>query len=283
MLLIRFMAVFFCHSGLATALGVYRKNRRQSPISNEDVSANYPKQATNCVDFARIIGMNIVDNLYAYPWRGKDNNCNSYVFAGVLNEGKHVVVDPGHLVTPAYQEPGLNRLLGEMSRDGIDGTQIGLTILTHAHPDHCEAAIILRQEYHALVALNEADAPGFKMLGGKVDLFLEEGELSFNSGKPTKLQIYHSPGHTPGHVTVYWPDQKVLIAGDCIFYRSTGRTDFPGGSAQALHKSITRLSGLDIEYLLCGHAYGNPGLLKGKDGIQENFRFIRSFFDSGEF
>jgi glyoxylase-like metal-dependent hydrolase (beta-lactamase superfamily II) len=227
--------------------------------------------------------MNIVDNLYAYPWRGNDNNCNSYIFAGVLNGGKHVVVDPGHLITPAYQEPGLERLLQEMKRDGIDGTQIGFAILTHGHPDHCEAAVILRQEYHTLVALNNADEPAYKMLGGKVDLYLGEGELTFSSGKSTNLQIYHSPGHTPGHVTIYWPDRKVLIAGDCIFYRSTGRTDFPGGDAQSLHQSITRLSRLDIDWLLCGHAYGNSGILKGKDGIRENFRFIQSFFGSAAF
>ncbi|MBN1566930.1 MAG: MBL fold metallo-hydrolase [Acidobacteria bacterium] len=225
--------------------------------------------------------MKISDCLYAYPWRGNDNNCNSYLFAGVLKGNRHVVVDPGHLVTPAYQEPGLERLFSEMSRDGIDGSQIGLAILTHGHPDHCEAAVILRQEYDALTALHEADEPVFKMLGGKADLFLDEGELSFDSGKPAKLQVYHSPGHTPGHVTLYWPEQKVLIAGDCIFYRSTGRTDFPGGDARSLQQSVARLSGLDVEWLLCGHAYGNSGILKGKEGIRENFRFIQSFFGSG--
>jgi hydroxyacylglutathione hydrolase len=232
---------------------------------------------------AKIIAMKIVDDLYAYPWRGSDNNCNSYVFAGVLSEGRHVIVDPGHLITPAYQEPGLERLFGEMNRDGIDGTRIGLAILTHGHPDHCESAIVLRQEYNTLVALHEADEPAYKMLGGKVDLFLEEGDLSFDSENSAGLQIYHSPGHTPGHVTIYWPAQKVLIAGDCIFYRSTGRTDFPGGSAQDLQKSIMRLSELDVDWLLCGHPYGNSGILKGSDRVQENFRVIQNFFGAGAF
>ena len=170
-----------------------------------------------------------------------------------------------------------------MSRDGIDGARTRLVILTHGHPDHCESSIILRQEYHSLVALHEADEPTYKMMGGKVDVFLEEGELNLGNGKTTRLQVYHSPGHTPGHVTVYWPDRKALIAGDCIFYQSIGRTDFPGGDARTLQKSIERLSRLDIEYLLCGHAYGNPGILIGKEEIQENFRLIRGFFSSGEF
>jgi glyoxylase-like metal-dependent hydrolase (beta-lactamase superfamily II) len=227
--------------------------------------------------------MKIVDSLYAYPWRGSDNNCNSYVFARVLSEGRHVVVDPGHLLTPMYREPGLERLLAEMQRDGLDGAQIGLVILTHGHPDHCEAAIALRQEYRALVGLHEADGLNYEMLGGKVDIFLEEGSLELGSEKPVSFQIFHSPGHTPGHVTIYWPERKVLIAGDCIFCRSTGRTDFPGGDARALQKSIEKLSKLDIEYLLCGHAYGNPGILIGKDEVQENFRFIQNFFGAGAF
>jgi hydroxyacylglutathione hydrolase len=225
--------------------------------------------------------MKIVDDLYAYAWRGTDNNCNSYVFAGVLPEGRHAVVDPGHLITPMYRERGLDRLFEAMNSDGIDGARIGLIILTHGHPDHCESAVVLRQEYKALVALHEADKPAYEMMGGKVDVFLEEGELRLDNAKTTRLQILHSPGHTPGHTTIYWPERKALIAGDCIFYRSTGRTDFPGGNARSLQKSITRMSQLDIEYLLCGHPYGNPGILIGKDQVRGNFDFIQSFFSNG--
>jgi hydroxyacylglutathione hydrolase len=227
--------------------------------------------------------MRIIDNLYGYVWQGTDNNCNSYVFAGVLNEGKHVVIDPGHLITPVYRESGLERLFREMDKDGISGRSIGLAVLTHAHPDHCEAAMIIREENNALVALHEADEPAYGTLGGKVDIFLDEGTLKLGAQKSTTLRIYHSPGHTQGHVTLYWPERKALIAGDCIFYRSTGRTDFPGGNALSLQKSIDRLSQLDIEYLLCGHAYGNSGILKGREAIQENFGYIQTFYGQGAF
>jgi len=225
--------------------------------------------------------MRIVESLYAYVWQGNDNNCNSYVFAHALTGGKHVLVDPGHLVTPYYREPGLDRLIRAMETDGIDASSVGLVIITHAHPDHCEAALYLREENHALVALHEADEASYRTLGGKVDIHLGKGKLELGSDKPETLQIFHSPGHTPGHVTVYWPDHKVLIAGDCIFYRSTGRTDFPGGDARALQRSIDVLSELEIEYLLCGHAYGNSGILTGRETVQDNFRFIKNFFEGG--
>ncbi len=219
--------------------------------------------------------MKLVDNLYAYPWQGADNNCNTYAFANALNNNKHVIIDPGHINTPYYREPGLDRLLREMEIDGIEPGAIGLIILTHGHPDHSEAANVIRQRNRALIALHEADEEMYERFGGKVDIYLQEGELELGKESQTKLTIYHSPGHSPGHISIYWPLHKVLIAGDVIFYRSTGRVDLPGGSASLLKQSIDRLSQLEIEYLLCGHPYGHPGILEGKEAIQQNFEFIK--------
>jgi len=77
-------------------------------------------------------------------------------------------------------------------------------------------------------------------------------------------------------VTIYWPDRQVLIAGDCIFYRSTGRADLPGGDPLILRQTIERLSKLEIEYLLSGHAYGHPGIISGREEVQDNFRYVRN-------
>ena len=220
--------------------------------------------------------MKLANNLYAYVWQGNDNNCNSYVFADVLKSNRHVVIDPGHITTPFYHEPGLSGLFKEMEDDGIEGKEIGLVILTHAHPDHCEAASVIREQNGALVALHEVDESIYKNIGGTVDIYLEEGELKLGNGSQTRLQIYHSPGHSPGHITIYWPEEKVLIAGDVIFHRSTGRVDLPGGDARLLKQSIERLSHLEIEYLLCGHPYGHPGIIRGKEEVQQNFNFIKS-------
>jgi len=219
--------------------------------------------------------MKLVDNLYTYVWQGNDNNCNSYLFANALKGSKHLLVDPGHITTPFYQEAGLDRLLKEIEGDGLDAGQIGLVILTHCHPDHCEAAGIVKERYGAKVALNRAEEMMYKNRGGSADIYLEEGEPVPDLQNNLRLDIYHSPGHSPGHITVYWPDEKVLIAGDVIFYRNTGRFDLPGGSLEILGQSIERLSELDVEYLLCGHPYGHPGIIIGKDAVQQNFEFIK--------
>ena len=220
--------------------------------------------------------MRLVGNLFAYVWSGRDNNCNSYVLAGVLEDDRHVVIDPGHVTTPALGEAGLQRLREEMGRDGIDAGAIGLVLLTHCHPDHSEAANSIREETGAMVALHEAEAGVYSRFGGTVDLFLGEGNLDLGCESPMQLTVFHSPGHSPGHTTIYWPEERVLVAGDLIFYRSTGRVDIPGGNAGALRSSIERLAALDLEYVLCGHPYGHSGVIEGGEEVRRNFDFLRS-------
>jgi hydroxyacylglutathione hydrolase len=219
--------------------------------------------------------MRLVDNLYAYVWQGNDNNCNSYLIASALKDKRHILFDPGHITTPFYGEPGLAQLVREMETDGIDAKEIGLIILTHAHPDHCESARLVKEGSGAPVALHKADELFYQALGGKADMYLEEGDLVLGEENQLKLKVFHSPGHSPGHITIYWPEHKVLIAGDVIFYQSTGRVDLPGGNAEALKQSIQSLSELDVEYLLCGHAYGHPGVIQGKDAVKQNFDFVK--------
>lgn len=50
--------------------------------------------------------------------------------------------------------------------------------------------------------------------------------------------VLETPGHTPGGVSLYFPEDKCVFTGDALFYRSLGRTDFPGGNHQQLLRSI---------------------------------------------
>jgi glyoxylase-like metal-dependent hydrolase (beta-lactamase superfamily II) len=67
------------------------------------------------------------------------------------------------------------------------------------------------------------------------------------------LSIFHTPGHSPGSATLYWPAQKALFTGDLIFKEGFGRTDLPGGDSATLKESIKRMAELDVELLLSGH------------------------------
>ena len=219
--------------------------------------------------------MKLADNLYAYIWKGNDNNCNSYIFAGVLKNDKHIIIDPGHIITPYLREPAFEVLSREIENDGLKTEDIGMIIITHAHPDHVEAAGKFRDKSKALVALHKDEEAIYQMFGGgKADLYLAEGEAKDDIFK-AKLEIIHTPGHSPGEISVYWPEKKALAVGDVIFYRNVGRVDVPGGNPQLLIESIDKLSKLDTEYLLCGHPYGHPGVIHGKDAIRDNINFIK--------
>lgn len=219
--------------------------------------------------------MKLLSDLYTYIWEGQDNNCNTFVFGNVLDGGRHLVIDPGHINTSSTGEPALERLLSEMKADGLQAEDIGMVLLTHCHPDHFESAGYLQENYQALVAIHEVEAAVYAHFGGNADFLLREGELKLGKKKPFTLNVIHSPGHSPGHATFYWPQKKVLIAGDVIFYQSTGRTDLPGGSPEQMKQSVLRLAEMDIEILLCGHPYGHPGILQGKKEVQENFEFLK--------
>jgi len=66
--------------------------------------------------------------------------------------------------------------------------------------------------------------------------FLEEGDI-IKFGNST-LEIVFTPGHSPGSITFYNKEQKIMIAGDVLFHGSIGRTDLPGGHHQTLIDSI---------------------------------------------
>jgi len=238
--------------------------------------------------------MRLVDNLHAYIWTGRGNNCNSYLLANVLSGARsHVLIDPGH-VTNELNERCLDHLLSSMERDGIEAGDIGLIINTHSHPDHCEANQALIEMtrakekaaglQRARIALHQDEADYQKAVGewfGRMfgreikfepDLYLKEGELDLGG---LKLEVLLSPGHSPGSICLYWRDMEVLITGDVVFFGSVGRTDFPGGDGELLKKSIERLSQLEVEYLLPGHSTEFGSIISGKDKVKQNFDFIK--------
>ena len=65
-----------------------------------------------------------------------------------------------------------------------------------------------------------------------------------------EIQVMETPGHTPGSVCYYIPDEEVLLSGDTLFCESYGRTDFPGGSGSQMIQSIGRLLTLPEENLV---------------------------------
>ena len=214
--------------------------------------------------------MQICDNLHAFMWRSAgSNNCNTYFIDGP----SRILIDPGHQHLVDHVEKHLGELnlgLGDMD----------LVVCTHAHPDHMEAVPSLRGPA-TRVALHQDEwrwvkslepylgaALGVRLESLQPDFLLAAGHLNVRG---TELKIVHTPGHSPGSISIYWPRQRALFSGDLIFKAGLGRTDLPGGDPEQLKASITRLGTLDIEYLLPGHG----DTIAGAQAVSANFDAVR--------
>ena len=127
--------------------------------------------------------------------------------------------------------------------------QVKQIVITHAHIDHVGGAMKLRAATAAPILLNQNDYALLKMLDVQaswigvappgdvaIEASIGDGESLETGG--LKANVMHTPGHTEGSVCLYFPAEKLLIAGDTLFARSIGRTDLPGGSFEKIMRSL---------------------------------------------
>jgi hydroxyacylglutathione hydrolase len=151
----------------------------------------------------------------------------------------------------AVVDPG-----GDMDRIEQLMTQEGVTLekvlVTHGHMDHAGAVADMAEKYSVPIEgpqkeeafwIDKLPEQG-KMFGlngtfrsFEPDRWLEEGD-TVTVGNEI-LEVYHCPGHTPGHLAFFSRGARLAIVGDLLFQGSIGRTDFPKGNFNTLIKSIT--------------------------------------------
>lgn len=186
---------------------------------------------------------------------------------GVFAENTYFYIDShsksGFLIDPGAQ--------AGLIYDAIvrNGWHIEKILLTHGHFDHFGAAELLREKLVAPIYIYSPDARYL------TDTYLN---LSANSGEPIivphyeelyegeiirlkansgfNLKVISTPGHTPGSVVFYSPEERVAFVGDTLYQHGPGLTNFPGGNRAELENSIMNkvLTLPEDTLLLSGHS-----------------------------
>ena len=133
------------------------------------------------------------------------------------------------------------------------GWTLRLIVSTHGHWDHTGDNARVADATGAEIAVHALDrealvhptplwAP-FEIPPSVPAVELAEGgEVRFGE---IRLQVLHTPGHTPGSVCLQSVDEGLLFSGDTLFAGGWGRTDLPGGSDEAMVESLVRLADLE--------------------------------------
>ena len=151
------------------------------------------------------------------------------------NEG--AIIDPGD---------DAQKILQVVKETGLD---IKFIIATHGHFDHNAAVAPLKEALRCDFLLHESDllfvrrskntAQNWGIAIDQVpdpDNYIKEGDI-LKVGT-LELEIIHTPGHSPGGISIYIKSEGILFSGDTLFFTSIGRTDFDGGSMDQLQASI---------------------------------------------
>jgi hydroxyacylglutathione hydrolase len=163
--------------------------------------------------------------------------CNC-VILGDEKSKTAIVVDPGDEI---------ERIIAVLGKHGLSVCAI---VATHAHIDHVGGFADLKELTGAKSMIHEADVPLYENLAMQaqwlgvepprmttIDAMLNESAgVAFGA---SKLDVHHTPGHSPGSVSFVFPDVvPLLLSGDTLFSGSIGRTDLWGGSYDTIIASI---------------------------------------------
>ncbi len=164
-----------------------------------------------------------------------EQNCSILI---CQETNRAAIVDPGgdlHKITHALNESGA---IPEK------------ILLTHGHVDHCAGAVALSKELGVEIIgphqdeqfwLDQLPLQSQRFGFAPSEAFVPHQWLSDNelvTVGNTELTVRHCPGHTPGHVVFYSPNDRLAIVGDVLFAGSIGRTDFPRGNHADLIRAI---------------------------------------------
>lgn len=180
-----------------------------------------------------------------------------------------VETDEGLVLFDTGYPATLDQLESALSEHGFGFEDIEFLFLTHQDGDHAGAAADLVEETGATVFAHVDDAPAIdgretpiktgddRYSPVSVDVEVVDGVTLRTAAGP--MHVVATPGHTPGHVSLYFPDEKLLIAADALTVEEgelSGPIEQFTPEWEEATESVGKLAALDVDRTLCYH--GGP-------------------------
>ena len=197
---------------------------------------------------------------------------NTFIISDSTNEC--IIIDPG-----CYDKNEKQILQDYILSNNLVPTRL---INTHCHIDHILGNNFVSKTWDLELEIHHKDINLLKNSKDIAELygfvnyekspitnkFLVEGDI-IEFGK-SNLEVLFTPGHAPGHISLYSKIENFIISGDVLFNNSIGRTDLPGGNYNTLIDTIkSKFLCLDDSTLVyCGHG---PSTTVGKERINNPF------------
>jgi glyoxylase-like metal-dependent hydrolase (beta-lactamase superfamily II) len=181
-----------------------------------------------------------------------------------------VETDRGVVLVDVGLPGAVPRLREVLDRAGFALDEVATVLLTHHDADHAGALATLEDEVDAFVVAHTDEAPyvdgrefpvkadpdGDRYPPAGVDLELVGDEALNTTAGP--MRVVNTPGHSPGHVSLYLPDHRLLLAGDALVAdHGDGRLHGPKPQytpdMERAHDSLGTLADLDVDRTLCYH------------------------------
>jgi glyoxylase-like metal-dependent hydrolase (beta-lactamase superfamily II) len=160
------------------------------------------------------------------------------------------------LVDTGFSDADADVIIDAIDQLGRKHEDLKLCILTHRHGDHTGGLKKLKKTLKFEVMAHEQDMAGIqKSTGYEVDHVVKGGENIPDCGG---MHVIHTPGHTPGSISLHIPRIKTLIAGDAILSAGEHLVVSPAylsSDPEEAARSVRRLiaMNLDLERILVGH------------------------------
>ena len=165
------------------------------------------------------------------------------------------------LVDTGFERTIVDNLFPFLQEMGRSPDEITFVVNTHRDGDHIQGNPVLKEKTKAKIAVHELDADAV----GDVDVRLKDGDR-VELGDRT-FEVVHAPGHTPGNICLYQPEEKLLIVGDTL---CGDRVNLIRMGKDLYINSIKRLLDLDVNLLIQSHPRKpiEKGVLVGEEPKQ---------------